>query len=146
MALQLLEFVHDEDPEEVVLHEPHHDLESFIYVLIYAIYRHESEALQESAEWARWKKVDAEMQAVFGHTSLDKIIRSRDAALRVIRQIPAGPLYKCVRALMAAVTQQNPAYIEDPRQFLTYEFVLVTLDEAITATLELEEPVVALSA
>lgn len=50
MALQLLNYVQDEDPEEVVLHEPHHDLESFIYVLIYAIYRHESEVLQESAE------------------------------------------------------------------------------------------------
>lgn len=46
------------------------------------------------------------MQAVFGSSSLEKIIRARQ--VRSTKQIPAGPLQKCVRTLVVAAGMQNP--------------------------------------
>ena len=58
--------------------------------------------------------------------------------LRSVTCLPKGPLYDCVRKLAKAASDQNPAWVDDPQNYLTYEIVLDIFDEAVTAALESE--------
>ena len=117
MAAEILQAILTENP---IVHEPRHDIESFIYVIAYSLTRRavlESQSLDDNLR----KSLHLFLYSTFGRMKLDDIWTSRRGQ---------GPLTICFRfpglvsAPMAELLKWNP-------KPLTHSYVLSALDEAI---------------
>ncbi|KAI0656411.1 hypothetical protein C8Q70DRAFT_1056644 [Cubamyces menziesii] len=125
MAVELLSPAHD------TLHEPHHDLESFYWVLLWVVLRHTDCTLQEF-------KLSGQLgckrlfNALDNYAHLDCkrswISQAFDPShgLDVARNAPLTELLKRFKSLIARII----LYIDTP-QSLTHQAVLAVFDEAL---------------
>jgi hypothetical protein len=123
MAIELLEYNADllagKEPRGLV-HSAHHDLESFIYVFLWAILYHEEQRIEEvlhttkvpgEKQALRRSKndLDAEIKAHFGRTTFDTVAQKRVLSLRKLpdRHLPKELVY-ILEDLMDALLPQYP--------------------------------------
>ena len=125
MAVELLSPAHD------TLHEPHHDLESFYWVLVWVVLRHTDCTLQEF-------KLSGQLGCKRLFNALDNYARldckrswisqafNPSHGLDVARNAPLTELLKRFKSLIARVI----LYIDTPQSF-THQAVLAVFDEAL---------------
>lgn len=103
MAYELLKAL---SSGEKLFHEAHHDIESFVWVFIYTIFVHDN--LKNFAEHKmtnpqNWKKLDDNIQFIFGSTGLRKLAAAR-ADLMMDNSAPlqqGSVLGDCVEMLLS---------------------------------------------
>lgn len=115
MAYELLKASKAREP---ITHEVHHDIESFVSVFIYAIFVHDSvksDAEHKDTNPQDWKKLDDDIQFIFGSTGLPKLAAAR-ADLMTGKSVPIqhnSPLGFCVAMFMVKLNKRYSALLSN---------------------------------
>ena len=131
MAAEILQAILTENP---IVHEPRHDIESFIYVIAYSLTRRvvlESQSLDDNLR----KSLHLFFYSTFGRMKLDDIWTSRrgQGPLTIRFRFPglvSAPMAELLDNLDGWLTQSRLPLKWNPKP-LTHSYVLSALDEAI---------------
>lgn len=127
-------------PNVPVVHNIHHDLESFVWVTLHAILCHEIIADRRYIHFKGLNDRFMPARDLFGNTAFKSIQSAKWMALTpssstsVRDLIPAGILYDLVDKLLKLVVRQNPMLgMEELETLMTYESILAVFNEALSA-------------
>ena len=141
MAMEILNYNHailGGTQPAPLFHGVHHDLESFIYVLIYAILNGRARELQASGDAPTLKDLNEYLGKTFGRSSFDSISHIRGSWCFNPPSFIPPVFLNCIQKLvyligMQYVTRLNPAVLQglEEQKHLTYDGVLEIFEEAI---------------
>ena len=130
MAFQLLLGI--TYPKQRVVQGLHHDLESFIWVALYAVLLHELHAARSGVVFLTGTHKD-EVEQIFGRTSYEEILSAHSAALtgaRYLELIGNDTLRQLIGDLLPLLHDQFPVYKKTIIP-LTYDRLLRPFNDAI---------------